>query len=94
MTDAGDLEREVAHLRTRLSLLSQASLRINESLDVEAALQGVLDSARALTRRHLRFATVLWGWHVVWRRDATPPPTQPRTARRTGLGADTVRVSG
>ena len=33
----------------RLSRLSQASLRINESLDFDTALQGVLDSARSLT---------------------------------------------
>ena len=44
-----DLEREVAELRTRLSRLSEASLRINESLDFETVLQGVLDSARSLT---------------------------------------------
>ena len=49
MTDTGDLEREVAHLRARLSRLSEASLRINESLDFETVLQGVLDSARSLT---------------------------------------------
>ena len=34
-----------AALRERLSRLSAASLRINESLDLEASLQGALDSA-------------------------------------------------
>ena len=34
----------------RLSRLSQASLRINESLDVDTALRAVMDSARSLTR--------------------------------------------
>ncbi len=34
----------------RLSRLSQASLRINESLDVGAALRAVMDGARSLTR--------------------------------------------
>ena len=34
----------------RLTRLSQASLRINESLDVDTALQAVMDSARSLTR--------------------------------------------
>ena len=43
------LEREIQSLRKRLSGLSQASLRINESLDVQTVLQGVLDSARTLT---------------------------------------------
>ena len=35
-------------LRERLSCLSRASRRVNESLDFDAVLQGVLDSARSL----------------------------------------------
>ena len=46
--DARDLE--IQALRGRLSRLSEASLRINESLDFDTVLQGVLDSARDLTR--------------------------------------------
>ena len=42
-------DREIRFLRDRLSKLSEASLRINESLDFDTVLQGVLDSARALT---------------------------------------------
>ena len=38
----------MAALRGRLSKLSEASLRINESLDFETVLEGVLDSARSL----------------------------------------------
>ena len=49
MRNAGELERENQALRDRLSRLSQASLRINESLDFETVLQGVLDSACSLT---------------------------------------------
>ncbi len=49
MRDAGELERENAALRDRLSRLSQASLRINESLDFDGVLQEVVDSARAIT---------------------------------------------
>ena len=49
MRNAGELERENEALRDRLSRLSQASLRINESLDFETVLQGVLDSACSLT---------------------------------------------
>ena len=41
--------RENEMLRERLSRLSEASLRINESLDFDQVLQGVLDSARSLT---------------------------------------------
>ena len=46
----GDLrDLEMHDLRNRLSRLSEASLRINESLEFDAVLQGVLDSARSLT---------------------------------------------
>ena len=41
-------ENEAA-LRDRLSRLSEASLRINESLDFDTVLQSALDSARSLT---------------------------------------------
>lgn len=49
MLIADDRDLEIAALRERLSRLSEASLRINESLDLDRVLQGVLDSARALT---------------------------------------------
>ena len=49
MDQVGELEIEVETLRSRLSRLSEASLRINESLDFETVLQGILDSARSLT---------------------------------------------
>ena len=42
-------DRELEALRERLSRLSEASVRINESLDFDTVLQGVLDSARRLT---------------------------------------------
>ncbi len=43
----------------RLSRLSAASLRINESLDIGEVLQGVLDSARALTDARYALITTL-----------------------------------
>ena len=52
-----ELELEVAALRDRLSRLSEASVRINESLDFETVMQGILDSARSLTGA--RFGLVL-----------------------------------
>jgi len=44
-----ELARQNEILRERLTRLSQASLRINESLDFDTVLQLVLDSARSLT---------------------------------------------
>ena len=41
MGNAGEPAQENEALRERLSRLSEASLRINESLDFEAVLQGV-----------------------------------------------------
>ena len=48
-----------AALRDRLSRLSEASLRINESLDFDTVLQGVLDSARSLTAARYGVMTLL-----------------------------------
>ena len=59
MGNAGDLARENEALRERLSRLSEASLRINESLDFETVLQGVLDSARSLTGSRYGVITLL-----------------------------------
>ena len=52
-------EREIQELRDRLSRLSAASLRINESLDFDTVLQGVLDSARSLTEARYGVITLL-----------------------------------
>ena len=49
MNPLDELMRENEMLRERLALMSQASLRINESLDFDTVLQEVLDSARSLT---------------------------------------------
>ena len=49
MTKADPRDPQVAVLRDRLSKLSEASLRINESLDLNIVLQEVVDSARSLT---------------------------------------------
>ena len=48
-----------AALRERLTRLSEASLRINESLDFDTVLQGVLDSVRALTSARYGVMTLL-----------------------------------
>ena len=59
MPTAEALKREIETLRGRLSLMSQASLSINESLDVEKVLQRVLDSARTLTDSRYGVTTLL-----------------------------------
>ena len=51
-------ENETA-LRERLSRLSAASRRINESLDFDTVLQGVLDSARSLTSARYGVMTLM-----------------------------------
>ena len=52
-------DRQIETLRGRLSRLSDASLRINESLDLDDVLQGVLDSARILAGTRYGVITTL-----------------------------------
>ena len=60
MTESDRREQDNASaLRERLTRLSEASLHINESLDLDAVLQGVLDSARALTDARYALITTL-----------------------------------
>ena len=49
MKEADEHRREMDALRERLTRLSEASLRVNESLDPDTVLQEVMDSARSLT---------------------------------------------
>lgn len=59
MPNSDRLQQEIETLRSRQARLSEASLRINESLDFDSVLQGVLDSACALTDARLGVITVL-----------------------------------
>ena len=52
-------DEEMTALRDRLSRMSGASLRINESLELDEVLQGVLDSARSLTDARYALITTL-----------------------------------
>ena len=52
-------DRRIRELEERLSRLSDASLRINESLDFDTVLQEVVDGARALTASRYGAITVL-----------------------------------
>ena len=49
MKHVDERDQQTEALRDRLSKLSEASLRINESLDLDTVLQEILDSARSLT---------------------------------------------
>ncbi len=49
MSNADELRREIKTPRDRLSRLIEASLRISDSLDLDAVMRGVVDSARELT---------------------------------------------
>ena len=50
LQEADELRRENEALRNRLSGLSEASLRISRSLDLDTVLQGVIDGACSLTK--------------------------------------------
>ena len=57
MTQPDDRDQQIRALRDRLSKLCEACHRINESLDLDTVLQGVLDSARSLTGA--RYAVIM-----------------------------------
>ena len=59
LTQPHERDRQIAALRDRLSKLTEASLRINESLDVETALQLVVDGARSVTGAPYSLITTL-----------------------------------
>ena len=59
MTKSNEPNPEAAALRDRLTKLSEASLRINESLEFDAVLQEVVDSARSLTEARYGMTTLL-----------------------------------
>ncbi len=59
MTQPDQRDRDFEALEARLTRLSEASLRINESLDFDTVLQGVLDSARHLTAARYGVMTLL-----------------------------------
>ena len=59
MENIGPLANGTETPGDRLSRLSAASLRINESLDFDTVLQGVLDSARSLTAARYGVMTLL-----------------------------------
>ena len=54
-----DRDSQIEALRQRLTLLSEASLRISDALDFDAVLQTALDSARSLTGARYGVMTTL-----------------------------------
>ena len=59
MEDANYPRRELEALRVRLTMLAEATLRINESLDFDTVLQEVLDNSCALTDARVGVITIL-----------------------------------
>ena len=59
MTKADQRDQQVAVLQDRLSRLIEASLCINESLDLDIVLREVVDSARTLTGARYGGITIL-----------------------------------
>ena len=93
-----DDERDlvIQALRDRLSRLSEASLRINESLDFDTVLQGVLDSARSLTGARYGAMTLLNGAVELppdWEPTANAPDSNVRLVDyfTSGLTEEQVR---
>ena len=59
MTELAERDRRIAALRERLARLSEAGISISDSLDPDAVLQNVLDSARHLTGAQYGVMTTL-----------------------------------
>ena len=59
MKNADERDQQIEALRNRLSKLSEASLHINKSLDLDTILQEILDSARSLTDARYGVITTL-----------------------------------
>ena len=59
MEDANYPQKELEALRVRLTMLAEATLRINESLDFDTVLQEVLDNSCALTDARVGVITIL-----------------------------------
>ena len=57
--NADERDQQIEALRDRLPKLSEASLRINESLDLDTVLQEILDSARSLTNARCGVIVIL-----------------------------------
>ena len=57
--NADDRDRRIQALEERLARLSEAALRINEDLDLDTVLQGVVDAARSLAGARIGGMTVL-----------------------------------
>ena len=79
--------REIDALRQRLSRLSEASLRISESLDLQKVLDEVLESARALTgARAAAIAIVDGAGRILQVATRGLTPGQERWLRENPLG--------
>ena len=90
MTEQDQHDREIKALQERLTQLSEASLRINESLEFDTVLQGVLDSARTLTAARYGVMTLLDEGEKV--EDFLSSGTTAEEAERLWLTPDSQRI--
>ncbi|MCY4368040.1 MAG: response regulator [bacterium] len=86
--DQRDVELEA--LRERLTRLSEACLRINESLEFDVVLQGVLDSAASLTAARYGVMTLVDGGGRV--QDVLSSGTTAEEAEQLWLTPDSYRI--
>ena len=91
MTRDDPRDLEIRALRDRLSRLSEASLRINESLEFDSVLKEVVDTARALTGAHYGVITAL---HEAVELPSKLPPDWDLTSNTTRGCAPLVAFFG
>ena len=82
MSEVAKVRSETEELRNRLSRLSEASLRITESLDLDTILQGVIDGARSVNGA--RYGALLLLDDAGRMQDLVTSGMTPKEGRRLG----------
>ena len=90
MENADERDLQIEALQQRLSQLSEASLRINDSLDFDGVLQSVLESARSLTNARVGTIVLLDDSGQI--QDSLATGLTPEQAGRLWIMADGSRL--